>query len=193
MNNSQADSGHSGVHADELFLSATLSFRAKGLFGLISTFEDRRGLSAETLAQYSKEGLGAVKAALKELEAAGYLRRHRHRLPDGTLSGVTYVLPGSQAAEVVDATGFAYAITDRSQPFVKIGCSQNVRQRLSALQTSWPGHLEVLWMGPGGAALETHLHDAFASRRVRGEWFDFSGCAAAALIAEAAATFRSAP
>lgn len=174
------------AYAVELFADPGLSFQAKGLFGLISTFEDKQGLTAEVLASHSRDGRSAVLAALHELEKAGYLRRQRRRNSSGTLGPNIYLLADEEPAPETDTSGLTYAITDRTQPFVKIGCSRNLRNRLAGLQTSWPGLLEVIWQAPGGAALEAQLHRHFVNRRVRGEWFDFTDVDAVALISSAA-------
>ncbi|KPC89558.1 hypothetical protein ADL27_40450, partial [Streptomyces sp. NRRL F-6602] len=83
----------------------------------------------------------------------------------------------------------AYAISDATAARVKIGRTRSVETRLQSLQTSHPEALQVLWRERGGAELEAHLHTRFASRRIRGEWFDFAGVDAAKLIAMAAASF----
>ncbi|MFD6149456.1 GIY-YIG nuclease family protein [Streptomyces sp. NPDC060243] len=84
---------------------------------------------------------------------------------------------------------WAYAICDATATQVKIGRTRNVERRLQSLQTSHPATLRVLWRGQGGGELEAHLHARFASRRIRGEWFDFAGVNAMELITKAAKSF----
>lgn len=188
MSNPESDRTTTSFPSD-LFTDRRLSFAAKGILALIHTYEDRRGLTIEALAGHSRDGISAVRNTLRELETLGYLRRVRGRRANGTMGPSTYLLPGDTIDAPLDGSGYAYAIADRSNTFVKIGCSRNVRERLAGLQTSWPGELSVIWMGPGGRAVESHLHEVFAGRRVRGEWFDFAGVNAIELIRRAAETF----
>lgn len=91
-----------------LFRDKRLSFRDKGIFGLISTHVDGFGVSAESIAACSPtDGVSAVKTSLRNLEQYGYLRRTRDRRPDGTLGGAVYFItddpsmfigPGEQMA-----------------------------------------------------------------------------------------------
>lgn len=54
---------------------------------------------------------------------------------------------------------------------IKIGCTSNVSARLAQLQTAQPEKLQLLAAVPGGEALESALHAAFAEHRMMGEWF----------------------
>lgn len=170
-----------------------LSIKAKGVLALILA-APQKATSAESLSSCSSDGLSGTRAALREAVRAGYLTRVRMRNADGTLGVSGYAITGSgQAARPVSRgtspLGWAYAIADPSMHHVKIGCSSDPRARLRGLQTGWPGLLEILWVAPGGGALEAHLHEHFRDRRVRGEWFDFAGADAVALIAAAAGTY----
>lgn len=170
-----------------------LSIKAKGVLALILA-APQKATSVESLSACSSDGLSGTRAALREAMRAGYLARFHTRNADGTLGAVSYTLTGSgQAARpvphVASSPGWAYAIADPSMHHVKIGCSSDPRARLRGLQTGWPGLLEILWVAPGGGALEVHLHEHFRDRRVRGEWFDFAGVDAVALIAAAAETY----
>ncbi|WP_189135114.1 hypothetical protein [Wenjunlia tyrosinilytica] len=75
-----------------LFRDPRLSFKAKGVFGLISTHRDGYGITPDTIAAASTDGVSAVKTALRELERYGYLTRERERRPDGTLGTSTYFI-----------------------------------------------------------------------------------------------------
>lgn len=63
-----------------------------------------------------------------------------------------------------------YFITDGK--FVKIGISNDVNQRLKALQTANPRQLELLYSIKGDSLLEESLHGIFTNSRVKGEWFE---------------------
>ncbi|MEV8324558.1 hypothetical protein [Kitasatospora sp. NPDC056731] len=76
-----------------LFRDTHLSFRDKGVFGLISTHRDGFGVSAESIAAMSpSDGLTAVKTSLRNLEKRGYLQRTRQRNANGTLGGAVYYI-----------------------------------------------------------------------------------------------------
>jgi len=76
-----------------LFRDPRLSFRDKGIFGLISTHRDGFGVTAESIAACSStDGVSAVKTSLRALERYGYLKRTRVRRPDGTLGGAVYYI-----------------------------------------------------------------------------------------------------
>lgn len=65
-----------------------------------------------------------------------------------------------------------YFIQAASGGPIKIGIATSVKTRLQGLQSGFPAPLAVLAHKPGGEAEEARLHSAFASTRVRGEWFE---------------------
>ncbi|MEU5431721.1 hypothetical protein AB0H73_39895 [Streptomyces olivoreticuli] len=71
------------VH-NAVFRDRRMSFKAKGIFGLISTHRDGFGLSIEALVSSGTDGTSAVRTGLNELEAFGYLRRDQSRLDGPT-------------------------------------------------------------------------------------------------------------
>lgn len=75
---------------NRLFRDPRLSFKAKGVFGLISTHRDGYGVTPEWIAGASTDGVSAVKTALRELEQFGYLERHQERTADGRVGIMTY-------------------------------------------------------------------------------------------------------
>ncbi|MDN3028634.1 hypothetical protein [Streptomyces sp. S.PB5] len=78
--------------ANDLFRDARMSFKAKGLFGLISTHREGWRMTVADLARRGREGVDAVTSELAELEGGGFLQRERARNPDGTLGSATYVI-----------------------------------------------------------------------------------------------------
>ena len=78
--------------ANDLFRDARLSFKAKGIFGLLASHRDGYGITPNRLAEQSTDGLDSVKTGLRELEACGYLYRSQGRRPDGTLGPVEYFI-----------------------------------------------------------------------------------------------------
>lgn len=57
--------------------------------------------------------------------------------------------------------------------FVKIGYAVDLARRVPTLQVGCPYRLEVIRSLPGGLRTEAWLHEHFAKRRVRAEWFTF--------------------
>jgi hypothetical protein len=78
--------------ANGLFRTSQLSFKAKGLFGLLSTHREGWRMTVTDIARRSSDGESAVKSGLKELEKHGFLVRERERGPDGTLGAAAYFL-----------------------------------------------------------------------------------------------------
>ncbi|MCX5357228.1 hypothetical protein OG864_00300 [Streptomyces sp. NBC_00124] len=78
--------------ANGLFRDERLSFKAKGLFGLISTHRDGWQVAVTDLARRGRDGVAAVRSGLKELEKYGFLLRERIRHEDGTLGAVVYCI-----------------------------------------------------------------------------------------------------
>ncbi|WP_353693047.1 hypothetical protein [Streptomyces sp. RG80] len=95
--------------ANALFRDERLSFKAKGLFGLISTHRDGWQVTVTDLTRRGRDGDAAVKSGLKELEQHGFLLRERARNEDGTLGPVAYVitdLPGLESSRSQPMSGF---------------------------------------------------------------------------------------
>ncbi|MGW7433309.1 GIY-YIG nuclease family protein [Streptomyces sp. NPDC054861] len=69
-------------------------------------------------------------------------------------------------------TTYVYVIGEQGSPIVKIGTTNDLSLRLTALQTGNPKPIALLWSHKGDRELEGHLHATFAAHRMRGEWFD---------------------
>ncbi|MFF1321963.1 hypothetical protein ACFVZZ_21410 [Streptomyces chartreusis] len=78
--------------ANALFRASELSYKAKGLFGLLSTHREGWRMSVADIARRGRDGEAAVKSGLKELEQHGFLLRERERNPDGTLGAAAYFI-----------------------------------------------------------------------------------------------------
>jgi hypothetical protein len=85
--------------ANGLFRDQRLSFKAKGIFGLISTHRDGFGVTPESIARLGKEGLAAVRTGLQELERFGYLVREQPRRTDGTMGPTEYYITDTPISE----------------------------------------------------------------------------------------------
>ncbi|MFI8194901.1 hypothetical protein ACIF8T_40490, partial [Streptomyces sp. NPDC085946] len=83
--------------ANRLFRDAELSYKAKGIFGCISTHRDGWQVTVADLAAVGPDGREAVRVALKELERCGYLIRERLRRADGTLGEIVYSITDQPA------------------------------------------------------------------------------------------------
>jgi hypothetical protein len=75
-----------------LFRDTRLSFKAKGIFGLISTHRDGFGISLESIAACSTDGIAGVRTGLQELIACNYLQRDRARDEFGRLGESVYFI-----------------------------------------------------------------------------------------------------
>lgn len=65
-----------------------------------------------------------------------------------------------------------YFIRNTRTSSIKIGKSDNPRQRLGDLQTGNEDRLELILELPGAEIVEEQLHAHFDSSRIRGEWFE---------------------
>ncbi|WAZ26941.1 helix-turn-helix domain-containing protein [Streptomyces cinnabarinus] len=95
--------------ANGLFRGTRLSFKAKGLFGLLSTHRDGWRMTVADIARRGCDGDSSVKSGLKELEKHGFLVRERDRGPDGTLGSAAYLitdLPALQNPSSQPESGF---------------------------------------------------------------------------------------
>ena len=69
-----------------------ISLKAKGLLSVILSLPEDWNYTTRGLAAICKEGVDSIGAALRELESAGYLARHRLRDKSGRISDTEYVV-----------------------------------------------------------------------------------------------------
>lgn len=67
-----------------------LSLKAKGALAMMLSFPDDWEYHLEQLEPLSRDGRDALRAAIRELENAGYITRRQTRKPDGTLGDSEY-------------------------------------------------------------------------------------------------------
>ena len=72
--------------------NANLSLKAKGLLSMMLSLPEDWNYTTRGLAKICKEGVDAIGAALRELEAAGYIVRHKLRDSKGRISDTEYVI-----------------------------------------------------------------------------------------------------
>jgi hypothetical protein len=68
-----------------------LSFRARGILAFILSMPDNWSTSSDHLSRVSMEGRDAIRAAMKELQHAGYIQRIRQQSTRGHWQTVTIV------------------------------------------------------------------------------------------------------
>ena len=72
--------------------NANLSLKAKGLLSMMLSLPEDWNYTTRGLAKICKEGVDAIGAALRELEAAGYIVRNKLRDRQGRISDTEYVI-----------------------------------------------------------------------------------------------------
>jgi hypothetical protein len=78
--------------ANGLFRDPGLSFKAKGIFGCISTHRTGWHVTLAALVRAGPDGRDAVRAGLSELQTSGYLVREQLRRENGTLGEIVYCI-----------------------------------------------------------------------------------------------------
>lgn len=76
-----------------------LSLKAKGLLSLMLSLPDEWDYTLAGLAKINREGVAAIRAAVVELEKAGYIRRERTRTESGVFEGTEYIIRESPICE----------------------------------------------------------------------------------------------
>ena len=70
----------------------SLSLKAKGLLSQMLSLPENWDYTLAGLARINAEGRDAIRAAVQELERAGYIRRSRVRDDKGCLRGTEYII-----------------------------------------------------------------------------------------------------
>ena len=75
-----------------------LSLKAKGLLSQMLSLPDDWDYTLAGLSHINRESKDAIRSAVNELEAAGYIRRHQKTDASGKFSGNEYVIHAVQSA-----------------------------------------------------------------------------------------------
>lgn len=67
-----------------------------------------------------------------------------------------------------------YFILSGDADCVKIGFSENIKKRLSGLQSASPSKLVLIAVAKGGPEQERAIHARFKKFNLSGEWFEYS-------------------
>lgn len=103
--------------ANALFRDAQLSFKAKGIFGYVSTHRNGWQVTIADLVRLGPDGREAVRTGLQELETRGYLIRERLRRPDGTLGEIVYCITDRPAtSDLAQAEADPDAMATEARP-----------------------------------------------------------------------------
>lgn len=70
----------------------SITLKAKGLLSQMLSLPENWNCTLEGLAQINKEKIDAIRTAIRELEAAGYIHRTRERDEKGRLGDTVYVI-----------------------------------------------------------------------------------------------------
>lgn len=80
------------VMANHHLKNRELTLKAKGLMSVLLSLPDDWDYTLAGLARISREGVDAIREAIKELERAGYVIRNRVRNEKGQLTDTEYVI-----------------------------------------------------------------------------------------------------
>ena len=95
-----------------------LSLKAKGLLSMMLSLPDDWNYTTRGLAKIFKEGVDAIGGALRELEAAGYIVRHKLRDRQGRISDTEYVIYEQPQPKNPDTPGPETASPDTENPYL---------------------------------------------------------------------------
>ncbi|WP_338017830.1 hypothetical protein [Streptomyces adustus] len=117
--------------ANGLFRDPRLSFRAKGVFGHISTHRAGWRVTVADLVRAGPDGRDAVRGSLSELQRHGYLIREQLRHDDGTLGEIVYSITDRPApVDLAAAAGPTFASAPTGE--VPFGFGAGVRRGVMA-------------------------------------------------------------
>ena len=84
--------GHFTVMSNRHLQDARLSLKAKGLLSVMLSLPEDWNYSVRGLAAICREGVDAIRGALRELEKEGYVIRRQLRGPGGQIQDIEYLI-----------------------------------------------------------------------------------------------------
>ena len=102
-----------------------LSLKSKGLMSMILSLPEGWHYSTRGLAVICKEGVGAISAAVKELEQAGYVKRNQLRGDHGRLADIEYIIYEQPCADSPCSENPRTVNPDTAEPDTDNPCSEN--------------------------------------------------------------------
>ena len=160
--------------SNDLLNDKNISLTAKGVYCFMYSKPDNFNFTIKSLSGLLKEGERAIMNALKELKTYGWIEYKKRSSGAGE-----YFLNKNQdfikrkAALGLKKSKYLYLISDLDKKNIKIGVTENVKQRLRNLQVSNPSILTVLFNIKDMAYLEYEIHKKFKSYQIKGEWFKY--------------------
>ena len=95
-----------------------LSLKAKGLLSMMLSLPEDWNYTTRGLAKICKEGVDAIGGALRELENAGYIVRHKLRDRQGRISDTEYVIYEQPQPRNPDTPGPETVSPDTENPYL---------------------------------------------------------------------------
>jgi len=128
--------------------------------------------------EFARQWDAAVAEARRGEAAKAYALSEGERyeaLPAAVASAVDNALVASTWGTVTPGKS-VYIIRESWRGLCKVGCTADVKNRLASIQSAMPQQCAVvaLFRSNRGRALESFIHDQFAIKRHRGEWFELS-------------------
>ena len=111
--------------------NANLSLKAKGLLSMMLSLPEDWNYTTRGLAKICKEGVDAIGAALRELEAAGYIVRHKLRDRQGRISDTEYVIYEQPQLRKPDTDS-----PDTENPYMDKPDTETIKRKITDLDRS---------------------------------------------------------
>lgn len=171
-----ADPVNRGLSAREVI--ARLGPRITGCVTTVRRVRQAAGLDGRGYPVHSSHFLAEDPPPLREVAEDRSLDRMMRNVSSLTVSSVKATTGGqpSRSTRAKPAARWpegkhVYFIQAGDDGPVKIGCTQNLKERYAELANGSPLPLTVIGVIPGYRPTEQHLHKLFAADRLHGEWF----------------------
>lgn len=119
------------VMSNQHLRSKQLSLKAKGLLSMALSLPDDWNYSIRGLASICKDGVDAISAAVRELEAAGYIIRSHKRGKGGRITDIEYIIyeePVQLGQNDFDVSNMPYQVENEPEtacPGMRLPCTEN--------------------------------------------------------------------